>query len=651
MSTAIPTIAHKRSAAFQQSREHADSLNQRFSQFHVAKFQQQNMDSSLEGSVAKLMETLPADEVALCQKFAANRVNTTFDAGSGGEMLSGDYAYKAQWAEDLSEQELNRLGKGVTRAQHETTRYKLAKGLIKNRAVNIHGNPSWDGNLMKAGVPGVTTALGINFYDLRPPVELLYPVNVPFRNSLARISRVNDGWGTAAHWMATRNVGSSPVEAEEGKRVAYSLPDNNQYVATYKELGVERAVSFTAQAAGEGFADNVADEHIRALHSLFLGEEGLNIAGNSGTGSGNNGYALGTAPTPTLTQAAGSTAFTTANTIYVYLVCIAPLGIPNNNWYGYLSAPTLASGLTPVFNRGNADGSSTTLNGGTSQISAAGSVAITTNGNQVTATAVPAGSTIPGVQGAAGYAWFVGTAAGTANALLYSITTVPSVTITAVGTGEAANSANLNADHSYNTLDYDGLLTWSQSGGGYFVSQWGQGPSSSNSLTPLKMGGVTEIENALEYFWSTFQAVPSAIWCGFQARLTLDYAMKWGGTNGQVATIFLNPNQVGGLVGGFQFDSYLSKWGTPSGNDQRLPIMHHPMLPSGTIFFDITDNPYPHSRLPYTRGMLVQRDYYSIEWPITTREWTFGTYAHQTLQHHVPWLSGQITNIGAFVGN
>ena len=50
MSTAIPTIAHKRSAAFQQSREHADSLNQRFSQFHVSKFQQQNMDSSLEGS-------------------------------------------------------------------------------------------------------------------------------------------------------------------------------------------------------------------------------------------------------------------------------------------------------------------------------------------------------------------------------------------------------------------------------------------------------------------------------------------------------------------------------------------------------------------------------------------------------------------------
>jgi hypothetical protein len=95
----------------------------------------------------------------------------------------------------------------------------------------------------------------------------------------------------------------------------------------------------------------------------------------------------------------------------------------------------------------------------------------------------------------------------------------------------------------------------------------------------------------------------------------------------------------------------MSKWGTPSGSGMLLPILHHPMLPTGTILFDIQDNPYPHSRMPYTRAMLVQRDYYGIEWPVTTRAWSFGTYAHQTLQHHVPWLTGQITNIGTFVGN
>ncbi len=627
-----------------QGREHALGLHQKISQPLFAARQFRNEDATEKGSLAEQLSKLSTDAQASYSKYAATREDA-------GEYLNGDYAYKAKWVEAESLSEMQKRSLNATAAA-ENERYQLAKSMIKHRAFQIHGGAQMDGDLAKAGVPGVTTALGINFYDLRPPVELLYPVNVPIRNSLARVSRVNDGWGTAAHWMATRNVGSAPIEAEEGKRVGYSAPDNNQYIASYKEIGVERAVTFTAQAAGEGFADNVGDEHIRALHSLFLGEEGLDLLGNSGTASGNNGYALGTAPTPGLTQGAGSTAFTTANTIYVYLVLISPLGYPNNNWYGYLPQPTVATGLTPTFNRGNADGSSTTLNGGTSQISAAGSVAITTNGNQVTATAVPAGSTIPGVPGAGAYAWFVGTAAGAANALLYSITTVPSVVITAAGTGEAANSANLNADHSFNALDYDGLVTLSQNGGGYYASQWGQGPSSSNSLTPLKMGGaVAEIETALQYFWTTFQAVPSKIWCGFQARQTLDYAMRWGGTNGQPFQVFLNPTATGGMHGGFTFDAYMSKWGTPSGSGNLLPILHHPMLPTGMIFFDIEDNPYPHDRLPYARAMLVQRDYYSIEWPITTREWTFGTYSHQVIQHHVPWISGVIVNVGAFVGN
>ena len=58
---------------------------------------------------------------------------------------------------------------------------------------------------------------------------------------------------------------------------------------------------------------------------------------------------------------------------------------------------------------------------------------------------------------------------------------------------------------------------------------------------------------------------------------------------------------------------------------------------------------YSHSRLPYIYGMLVQRDYYGIEWPPVFRAWNFGTYVHETLAHHFPGLLGVITGIGAFV--
>lgn len=641
---ALPTVSAASSAYFGQSEVHALQLHSRFNQLSFAKFQKDNENPAVNGSIAKEMSKLPAEEKGKFRKYSASRVNA-------GKFMSGDYAYKAKWTNPVPQHTLAKENIEFQTAD-ESERYNLARSLMVAQAFGVHG-ASAEEAFSKAGVPGVTTALGINFYDLRPPVELLYPVNVPIRNSLPRISRVNDGWGTAAHWMATRVVGSSPVNAEEGKRVAYSVPDNNPYTATYKEIGVERAVTFTAQAAGEGFADNVGDEHIRALHSLFLGEEGMDLVGNSGTASGNNGYALGVAPTPTLTQTAGSTSFTGSSTVvYVYLVCISPMGFPNNNWYGYLAQPTLASGITPVFNCQNADGSTTTLNGGTSTISLVASQTTLVTGNNFIAQAIPAASTIPGVPGAAAYAWFVGTTSGIANALLYSITTVPQVTITAVGTGMPASSAGLSTDHSFNTTDYDGLLTLATAQGGYYASQQGQGPSASNSLTPMKMGGaVTEIETALQYFWQTYQAVPSHIWCGFQARQTLDFAMRWGGTAGQPFQVFLQPNATGGMHGGFTFDAYMSKWGTPTGNGNLLPIMHHPMLPTGTIWFDIETNPYPHDRIPYTRGMLVQRDYYSIEWPITTREWTFGTYAHQVIQHHVPWLTGQIANIGAFVAN
>ena len=49
--------------------------------------------------------------------------------------------------------------------------------------------------------------------------------------------------------------------------------------------------------------------------------------------------------------------------------------------------------------------------------------------------------------------------------------------------------------------------------------------------------------------------------------------------------------------------------------------------------------------------MLVQRDYYSIEWPVVSRNWTFGTYVHEVLAHYMPWLSGLITGVGTFVGS
>jgi hypothetical protein len=45
---------------------------------------------------------------------------------------------------------------------------------------------------------------------------------------------------------------------------------------------------------------------------------------------------------------------------------------------------------------------------------------------------------------------------------------------------------------------------------------------------------------------------------------------------------------------------------------------------------------------------MLQRDYYAIEWPVVTRQWTFGTYIHEVLAHYMPWITAIRTGVGPF---
>ena len=84
---------------------------------------------------------------------------------------------------------------------------------------------------------GVTTSTGYNFYDLRGPAYLIYPINTPFRNSMPRWGKVNAGYGTMVNWKYTSigpSAGSGSLNyagAAEGKRVGTSLPNENNGVA------------------------------------------------------------------------------------------------------------------------------------------------------------------------------------------------------------------------------------------------------------------------------------------------------------------------------------------------------------------------------------------------------------------------------------
>jgi hypothetical protein len=494
--------------------------------------------------------------------------------------------------------------------------------------------------LIKAGV---TTSLGFNFFDLRGPAYFIFPLLTPFVQMIPRMGRVNDGVGTAAHWKATRNPNSTFVYSGvlEGQRNATATPNEVDYLATYKELGMEGGETFTAQFAGEGFTDNLADEHFRNLARLRLQEEMMILWGNSGIAAGNLGFALGQAPNVTAAVVSAAAGLGNGANVVAAVVAITAFGMNPGGQAGYAAPPSVVNGITTNYSRTNADGSATNVACGVSQISNVSAI-ITVPNTSFQAVRL----SVPAVKGAVGYAWFwgVNVAAAVGNVKLGSITAWPNYTVAAPAAGtQLGNAAGLNVDNSFQPTDFDGLGTYSFQNGLWTDMNGG-------SFTPSGNGQVAEVESDLQYLWTNFQAQPDNIWVSADVKASLESAIIFSSTGNNSYIFQVNQmEQQTGMTGGFIITGYKSKYSiNPAGGD-TIPIRIHPMFPQGTILYDINRNPYPHSRVPSVRAMLMQRDYYAIEWPIVTRQWTFGTYVQEVLAHYMPWISAIRTGVGPFV--
>jgi hypothetical protein len=527
--------------------------------------------------------------------------------------------------------------------QSEEERLKCADAVLRQL---IKGTWSGEIGLAKAGV---TTSLGYNFIDLRGPANLLYPVNTPFRDQIARTGAVNAGVGTMAQWKTTRVVGSQYAGVPEGQRAQVAAPDENNFATSYKALGVERNVTVEAEWAGEGFTGNLADEHLRGLQELWLQEEGIILLGNDGTGSlGQNGFALGTAPAPVAALVAGGSV-TTATLLTGYVVLLTGLGNPNNAQYGYQAAPSVTNGLVPSFSvTAPGTGATITYNGGMSAISAASNSVTTTGGNLSASFTVKPNSTVGTggyPNGTFGFAWFISSNATptTANAWLQAITQFPTYTqlTNPTTSGQAANATGLSTDHSSQPTDFTGLISWAATYGYWKDLQGAQ-------LTSAQGGQCVEINTALEFFFTSYQAGVDAIWGSPDAVTSLQNTiLKNGSQAASGYTVYQTRDNQNNITGGLIVSGYQSRYAVDSPTGANvIPIKMHPMIPQGTIYFDIMKNPYPQSRIPATREIFLMRDYYGYEWPAINRAWAFGTYSNECLAHFTPWLSGVITGIG-----
>lgn len=460
---------------------------------------------------------------------------------------------------------------------------------------------------------------GLTFYDLELGAKMLYPVLTPLRNEIPRVSGKG---GIQAAWRAVTKINSSGVRigVSGGNRGAVMAVQTKDYTASYKGIGIESNVEFEAQYAGQGFDDVRAIAARTGLEALMLGEEVLILGGNGS-------LELGVTPTPSL-AALTSGGEMTDGTVRVVCVALTLEGFINS---------TVAGGIPTVITKVNADGSTDTINGGSAQKSVAATIVLAgaTSVQAVTAS-------VDAVDGAVGYAWFWSDGAA-GSELLGAITTTNTVTLTTdagTGTQTAADGDLPAADHSADSLVFDGLITQAFKSGSNAYHESLDGAA----LTADGAGGIVEIDAALKHQWDLNRLSPDTIWVSSQEALNISKKLMDGGAGGTSNMRITTTIKDGMVAGGIMVKEYLNRFSMAGG--QVIPIRIHPNMPAGMILMTCAKLPYPLANVTNVMQIKYRQDYYQIEWPLRTRKYEYGVYADEVLQHYFPPSLTVIHNIG-----
>ena len=456
------------------------------------------------------------------------------------------------------------------------------------------------------------SSTGLTQYDLEQTAYNLYPILSPLRNTTPRV-KSNRG-DTATRWKAVTAINTTNEQpgVAEGKRTSVIGVTVLNFTAAYATLGHEASATFEAEEASESYADARSNAAMAALQTLIQSEDKVMLAGNTSS-------QLGVPVQAALVASASGGSLATA-TYSVYAVALTLAGFQR---------ASIAGGVVTTSTRNNADGTTDTLSGGSSNKSNNRTVAVTGPTGSMTAfvTAVP---------GAVAYAWYWGVAG---SELLGAITTVNTLVITANAAG-TQNASAITADNSTDGLVFDGLITLATKAGsnGYFKSLDGA------FFTSDGASGIKEIDTALQSFYDNYRLGPTKIWISSQEALNINKKVIANG--GAPLIRFAMDNSAGAaftkLIAGTAVGSYFNKF-----TQQIIPIEVHPFLTAGTVLFVTSKLPYAVPDVPAEVFRIkARREYYGQDWPVTTRTYFHGAYVTEVLQHYATFSLGVISNVG-----
>jgi hypothetical protein len=477
----------------------------------------------------------------------------------------------------------------------------------------------------KAYTQSASATSGLTQYDLEQGAKLLYPVTTIFRNM---IPRVTGGLGIQANWRSVTAINPSQVNIglSEGHRGAAMNQTVVDRLAAFKTSGFDNFVTEQAYLAAVTFEDLMALAATTTLQGTMEGEEHLDIGGNSS-------LLLGTTPTPTQGSTATTGGFLSDATYSVICVALTYLGTVNSTAPTIAGSGALSGGAVALpYTRSNMDGSTDLIQGFCGIQSAALSVVLSGGtATQVINATVAANA----VRGAIGYAWFLQNG-GTGSERLVAITGYPTVTIKNTNSTGQLASALPATDTSTNSLNYDGMLTQilTSGSGGYWADLGGAPFTTAGTGT----GGLTEINTALASFYDNYRLIPTDIFMNGYDQQAAGKLLLTGNTN--LAPFFMNNS------GQLQGSTVLTQYVNPIGFGNTMLNVHaHPFLPRGTVMFYTRTNQYPLSNVPALIRSLCRRDYWQVDWPVTTLQRTLGVYFDKVLQMYFAPAFGVITGL------
>lgn len=485
------------------------------------------------------------------------------------------------------------------------------------------------GQLRRAGV---TTGTGLTGYDLQDGAKFLYPVLTPLRNRIPRIKGKN---GLNTNFKAVTGINAAKLTAGvgEGHRNAANTTSITTRSIFYATLGHDDLVTFEAIDAAQGWEDLPASTKRMLLHALMISEEETMLWGAGtaiGTDTGSITAALGQAAIASTAQATagGSLAASTAH--YIYCMPLTYDGVKMAGGYGSSSMAGVT--IKVPFTRTNMGGTTDTISGGAGRISAQTTVTTgsSTSTNTITANATPIAS-------AYGYAWFIGTAAGTC--YLAAITSLPTFTFTSVpSAGQLASVFTaLAADSSVDTLKYTGLIPYiAGSPLSYQLNGAGASLSSDGGR------GVTQLNTAYAWFWNNYRTSPKTVWCSANKANQIDQLIT---KNSAGQNNFLVTLPAGG-DSAFQPAKRVRTLVNPYTNtDVELAV--HPNLNDNTMLLTSEEVPFPANGVATPWGYHFQRDYFGQDWPVNNRQYEYGIYTRGALALNAEMLFGIIYNLAS----